>query len=104
MPKKTQDSESLLAVVQTPPDAPDEEVTNINATAFCPFINHKKRDYMPRYCPTGKSSPNDRYHYWQTKDYKLIQFCRLQRNPQINPEICEKFFKKCDTYLDEVNK
>jgi hypothetical protein len=104
MPKKTQDSGPLLAVVQTPPDAPDDEVTNINATAFCPFINHKKRDYMPRYYPTGKPAPNHRYHYWQTKNWQLVQFCKLQRTPQDKPEICEKYYKKCDLYLDEMNK
>jgi hypothetical protein len=93
MPKKTQDATPLLAVVQTPPDAPDEEVTNINATAFCPFINHKKRDYMPRYYPTGKPAPNHRYHYWQTKNCNSCSSASCSEHHRINPRFAKSIIK-----------
>ena len=78
------------------------EVTNINATIFCPHILHKK-DYMPRSCSTCLPYPNDKYHWWQRKDFTNVQFCKLKRNAEDDFEKCWKKFNKCDEYLDAVN-
>ena len=75
------------------------EVTNINATAFCPYIHHKK-DYMPRKIGTCMPFPNHLYRWWQRKDFTNVQFCTLKRNPEEDFEKCWKHFKKCDEYLD----
>jgi hypothetical protein len=96
-------SEPLLAVVQTDVSAAGmHEVTNINATIFCPHILHKK-DYMPRSCSTCLPYPNDKYHWWQRKDFINVQFCKLKRNADEDFEKCWKRFNKCDDYLDVAN-
>jgi hypothetical protein len=96
--------EPTLATVQTDIVSADlSEVTNINATIFCPYILHKK-DYMPRKCPTGLAKPNNYYRWWQRKDYSNVQFCKLKRTAEDNYEKCWHGFKKCDDYLDKVNE
>jgi hypothetical protein len=90
----------LLAVVMTDVAAATmEDVTNINATDFCPYIQHKK-DYMPRKIATCRDAPNDFYHWWQRRDFTNVQFCKLKRNPEEDFEKCCYKFKKCDDYLD----
>jgi hypothetical protein len=95
--------EPFLAVVQTDVAAAEMyEVTNINATIFCPHIHHKK-DYMPRSCATCLPYPNDRYHWWQRKDFTNVQFCKLKRTPEEDFEKCRDRFMKCDDYLDALS-
>jgi hypothetical protein len=100
---KSESQADFFAVVQTDVGAANmEDVTNINATIFCPHILHKK-DYMPRQLATCIPYPNDFYHWWQRKDFTNVQFCKLKRNPEEDFEKCWKHFKKCEDYLEALS-
>ena len=84
------------------------EYTNINTVGFCPFIDNnrlgkvilskKGEGIIHRKCVA--SNGTDRfYHYAQLQDFKPVQFCKMQRDPETDIEKCEKFFTKCPAYL-----
>ena len=74
--------------------------TNVNSTAFCPYINHNRRGHMHRQYSTGMPEPNYRYHWWQEKSFTCVQYCKLQRDPEKDFEKCEKSFKSCPLYKE----
>lgn len=103
--KEIKDSFEWVPVAVDHSQEDPSEYTNINATIFCPYIDHRKRGFMHRKCVTGcddANPANKNYHYWQTKEFKdkggLIQFCKLQRDPETDFEKCESGFKKCQFY------
>ena len=92
-------STPFLAVVTTDVQSAElHEVTNVNATSFCPHIQHKK-DYMPRSYSTCLPEPNNYYRWWQKKDFTNVQFCKLKRTAEEDFEKCYNRFKKCEEYL-----
>jgi len=92
-------------------DKDPAEYTNIDAVGFCPHIDNsrlqkiilskKGEGIIHRKCVA--SNGTDRfYHYAQLQDFKPVQFCKLQRDPETDIEKCERFFAKCPAYLAEI--
>ena len=96
--KAIKDAECPIAEADNYADADPATISNINTTVFCPYINNRKHGHMHRQYPTGMPEPNNKYHWWQLKDFKNVQFCRLQKDPEENFEKCEKRFKECKFY------
>jgi len=92
-------------------DKDPAEYTNINTQGFCPFIDDnrlgkvilskKGEGIIHRECVA--SNGIDRfYHYVQLQDFRPVQFCKLQRDPETDIEKCERGFKKCEFYKSKV--
>ena len=99
--KAVKEDNDFVAVAEDYTLKDPAEYTNINSTAFCPYIKHTARGHMHRQYSTGMPEPNYRYHWWQLKNFTSVQFCKLQRDPEKDFEKCEKFFTKCEFYLAE---
>ena len=90
-------------------DKDPAEYTNINAVGFCPHIDNnnrlqkvilsKKGDGIIHRKSVASNGVDRFYHYVQLQDFKPVQFCKFQRDPDADIEKCERFFTKCPAYI-----
>ena len=109
--REIKESYEFKAIGEDYTDKDPAEYTNINAVGFCPFIDNNRLQkiilskngdgIIHRKCVA--SNGTDRfYHYVQLQDFKPVQFCKFQRDPEADIEKCERFFTKCPAYLAEM--
>ncbi|MCK9575485.1 MAG: hypothetical protein M0R51_05960 [Clostridia bacterium] len=109
--KAIKEDYNFRAIGEDYTDKDPAEYTNIDAVGFCPHIDNsrlqkiilskKGEGIIHRKCVA--SNGTDRfYHYVQLQDFKPVQFCKLQRDPEADIEKCEKNFLKCPAYLAEM--
>ena len=106
--KEIKESYAFRAIGEDYTDKDPAEYTNINAMGFCPYIDNnrlqktilsKKGDGIIHRKCVASNGTDGFYHYVQLQDFKPVQFCKFQRDPDADIEKCERFFTKCPAYI-----